>query len=108
MVVKEKTVLKENLGNGVSRKILAHDGNMMMVKIYFQKGAVGYIHTHPHEQVSYILKGSFELNLDGEKTVLKEGDTFYVPPELPHGVTALEEAEILDVFSPQREDFLTK
>ena len=108
MVVKENTVLKEDLGNGVSRKILAHDGEIMMVRVFFEKGAVGYLHTHMHEQASYILKGSFEVILGGEKIVLKKGDTFYVPPEMPHGVMALEEAEILDVFTPQREDFLTE
>jgi len=78
----------------------------MMVKIFFKKGAVGYVHTHPHEQVSYILKGSFEVEIDGEKEILTVGDSFYAGPEVPHGVLALEEAVIMDVFTPQREEFL--
>jgi quercetin dioxygenase-like cupin family protein len=106
MIVKDATVKKEKLGDGVSRKILAHEGKMMMVKIFFKKGAVGYVHTHPHEQVSYILKGSFEVEIDGEKEILTVGDSFYAGPEVPHGVLALEEAVIMDVFTPQREEFL--
>ncbi len=106
MVIKNEKAIREDLGEGVSRKILARGGQMMMVEVCFEKGAVGYVHTHPHEQASYILKGSFEVTIDGKKETLCAGDTFYVPPDVPHGVLALEDAAILDVFTPQREEFL--
>ncbi|MCE5283271.1 MAG: cupin domain-containing protein [Deltaproteobacteria bacterium] len=91
---------------GVQRKILASDGKLMTVEVRFKKGAVGAIHSHPHEQISYIVSGSFACNLDGDKKTLRAGDTYYVRPNLPHGVEALEDSVILDVFTPQREDFL--
>jgi len=106
MIVRNNDVKLSGLGSGVSRKILAHVPSIMMVEVNFIKGAVGEIHAHVHEQISYIIKGSFEVNIDGKKEIIKAGDTFYVLPNVLHGVLALEDSTILDVFTPQREDFL--
>ena len=95
-----------DLDQGMKRKIIGHDENIMMVKIYFPKGAIGYEHHHPHSQVSYVLSGKFEVTVDGHKQILEEGDSFFVPSEKIHGVLNLEEGYLLDVFSPRREDFL--
>ena len=40
------------LGGGLTRRILAHDSDMMAVEVSFEEGAVGAMHTHPHVQVS--------------------------------------------------------
>ena len=106
MIVRNGDIKLEELGNGVSRKILAHDSNMMIVEVNFLKGAIGTVHTHENEQVSYVLKGSFEVNIEGVKEIIKAGDTFYIKPNAPHGVVAQEDSTILDVFTPQRIDFL--
>lgn len=106
MIVKNNDAILEELGKGVSRKILAHVTSMMMVEVNFIKGAVGEIHRHENEQISYIIKGSFQLDIDGKKEIVKVGDTYYIKPNVLHGVLALEDATILDVFTPQREDFL--
>ena len=89
-----------------TRRILAHGGGMMGVEASFEKGAVGTMHRHPHEQVSYVLSGSFEYEVEGKKYILHKGDSYYVAPNENHGATALEDAVILDIFTPQREDFL--
>jgi len=105
-IVKNPDVTALDLGEGVSRKILASGGGMMTVQFVFEEGSVGYLHTHPHEQVGYVVKGRFEISLANEKTIIETGDTYYVPPGVEHGVVALEEGILLDVFTPQREDFL--
>ena len=100
---------REDLGGGVSRKILNYGGNVMMVEVTRSKGGVGSVHTHPHEQISYIAAGSFEFDVDGVKQVVKKGDSLYVSPNVPHGTLSLEEGSIIvDVFCPIREDFLKK
>jgi len=100
---------REDLGGGVSRKILNYGGNVMMVEVTMKKGGVGSVHTHPHEQISYIAEGSFEFNVDGVKQVVKKGDSLYVASNVPHGTLSLEEGSIIvDVFCPIREDFLKK
>ncbi|MFJ5624135.1 cupin domain-containing protein [Peribacillus loiseleuriae] len=79
----------------------------MMTEVSFQKDAIGAIHSHPHEQVSYIVQGSFEFHLDGKVQEVAKGDSIYIPSNALHGVKALEDHSIiLDVFTPQRKDFL--
>ncbi|MBT2654591.1 cupin domain-containing protein [Bacillus sp. ISL-18] len=79
----------------------------MMAEVSFQKDAIGAIHSHPHEQVCYIVQGSFEFRLDGKIQRVEKGDSIYVPSNTLHGVRALEDNSIiLDVFTPQREDFV--
>ena len=107
MVVKYNEIQGTDIGGGITRRILAHEGGMMIVEATFQKGAVGTAHRHPHEQVSYILSGKFRYTMDGESYILEKGDTYYVPPEVLHGAEALEDSVILDVFTPQRGDFLS-
>ena len=98
----------EDLGDGIKRKVLAYHDNLMAVEVYLEKGAVGVMHTHPHEQIGYVLKGKFEFNIDGNKQVIEPGDTVFLEANVPHGVTCLEEGILLDVFTPFREDFIQK
>lgn len=106
MYVKIAGIEASDLGEGVTRRILASGGTMMTVQFSFEKGAVGTPHTHVHEQVGYVLQGRFELTLGNDKTTLEVGDTYYVPSNTVHGVVALEDGVLLDVFTPQRQDFL--
>mgnify|MGYP000933821257 CR=1 FL=1 len=107
MFVDNKSVKACVCGEGQTRKILGAGGSLMMVEVTFAKGAVGTVHSHPHEQVSYVVRGSFEFNLDGDKRTIMAGDSVYVPSNVKHGVMAFEEGSVIvDVFTPQREDFL--
>lgn len=96
----------EDLGNGVKRAILASQGSLMAVENHFEKGAIGALHSHPHEQLTYVLKGSFEFTIDGVTHIVKTGDTLYKKPNVIHGCKCLEEGVLLDIFTPIREDFL--
>ncbi|MFD2920281.1 cupin domain-containing protein [Terrimonas rubra] len=95
----------EETGEGVKRKVMAWDERLMLVKVHFETGAVGTVHQHPHTQISHIEKGVFEVEIGGDKKLLKSGDAFYVPPNIPHGVVCLQEGVLIDMFSPMREDF---
>ncbi len=96
----------EDLGNGIKRKVLAHHENLMAVEVYFEKGAEGVMHSHPHEQITYVLKGKFEFNINEKKQVIESGDSTFQEPNVLHGVICLEEGILLDVFTPHREDFI--
>ena len=106
MVLKYGDIVPTNPAPGIIRRILACGGRMMGVEASFVKGAAGEAHRHPHEQFSYILSGSFEYTADGVKHILHQGDSYYVAPDVLHGAMALEDAVILDIFTPQRTDFL--
>ncbi len=96
----------EAVAEGVRRKVTSYGDQLMTVLVDFKKGSVGYLHKHPHVQISYVQTGSFEVSIDGNKQVLTAGDFYYVAPELEHGVTALEDGLLLDVFTPMRQDFV--
>jgi quercetin dioxygenase-like cupin family protein len=104
--VKADDLTWEAAGEGVKRKILGYDSGLMMVHVRFAKGAIGYVHKHPHRQVSFVEQGSFEVQIAQVKSILRKGDSFIVPPDVEHGVVALENGDLLDVFTPAREDFL--
>ncbi len=101
-----KETPKEDLGDGISRQILGYGPEIMIVRVWFEKGAVGQVHAHRHSQSSYVESGSFEVFIDGEKRVLGAGDCFYIAPHLDHGAVCLEAGVLIDTFSPAREDFL--
>lgn len=96
----------EELGGGVSRKMLGYDNQIMMVLVKFEKGAVGSPHSHFHTQTTYVAAGAFEFEIDGEKKVVNEGDGVYIQPNLLHSAVCLEAGMLIDTFSPVREDFL--
>ena len=106
MFVKNHDVNATPCGEGVERKILGMGGSLMMVEVSFKAGGIGAAHTHPHEQISYLAKGKMEFELEGERRIVCEGDSIYIPSGANHGTVALEDSIIVDIFSPIREDFL--
>lgn len=98
----------KELGGGLRRRILSHTPAIMSVLVQFDKGAVGAVHEHDiHTQATYVVSGSFEVEVAGEKKLLRAGDAFIAPPRTQHGVVALEPGSaLLDVFTPRRDDFL--
>jgi quercetin dioxygenase-like cupin family protein len=64
-------------------------------------------HSHPHEQVSYVVSGEIILFLDDQQVHLVPGDIFWIPSHKPHTVQLLSEhVRLVDTFHPIREDFL--
>jgi quercetin dioxygenase-like cupin family protein len=91
---------------GIRRKIMAYDDQLMMVKVAFEKGGIGALHHHPHVQISYVESGLFEVTIGDDVKSLKQGDAYYIPPNVLHGAVCLEEGVLVDVFTPKRDDFL--
>jgi quercetin dioxygenase-like cupin family protein len=96
------------LGDGIRRKIVGHTPELMSVLVQFDQGAIGTPHAHHgHDQIAYVLAGSFEAEVAGVKRVLRVGDAFVAPRLHQHGVVALEAGSVLlDQFSPRRDDYL--
>ena len=93
---------------GLKRQIMGYDDQIMMAKVMFEKDSIGKIHEHFHSQCSYVVSGVFEVEINGEKKILKAGDGFYIEPDAIHGCVCLEEGVLIDVFSPMRHDFIKK
>jgi len=96
------------ISDGIRRKIVGHTAELMSVLVQFDKGAVGTPHAHDaHDQIAFVIEGSFEVEVAGQRRILKQGDAFVAPRLQAHGVVALEQGSILlDQFSPRRDDYL--
>jgi len=90
---------------GVTRRTLSTSERMMLIDVVLEKGAVVPFHSHPHEQIGYLASGRVLFEMGDERRELAAGDSWLVPPNVPHQVTALEPSVAIDVFSPPREEY---
>ncbi|MBM3187485.1 MAG: cupin domain-containing protein [Chloroflexi bacterium] len=106
MIVRNEEKRHVEMAPGVKRCVLSHGDRLMVVEIHLAKGAVVAQHAHPHEQASYMVRGSLRFTVDGRQFTLNEGESCLIPSGAMHGVTAETDCLALDSFSPPREDFL--
>ena len=93
--------------DGAQRRVLSYGGNMMVVQFTFDAGATSWLHSHPHEQVGYVVSGEIDFNLEGHAPVrLRAGGSYYVPPDVKHNITTYAPTVLVDVFTPLRQDFI--
>ena len=93
---------------GMIRQVLAHNEKLMLVRHYFEADWVGARHSHPHDQLVYVIKGALRLDVGGHVFDVAAGDSFVVDGGVEHQASALEACEVLDVFTPIREDYRPK
>lgn len=91
---------------GITRRVLAYNDNLMCVENVFEQGAVGALHSHPHTQITYVAEGTFSFTIDGQTKIVCKGDTLLKENSVIHGCTCLKAGTLLDIFTPIREDFL--
>lgn len=92
---------------GAERRVLSFGGGMMLVQFTFAAGITAPIHSHPHEQIGYVVSGEIDLIMDGMETVrLRAGSSYYVRPNIRHGIVTHSPTVLLDCFTPIRQDFL--
>ena len=90
---------------GVQRQVLAYNRRVMLVRHQFLKGWKGTSHSHPHEQLVYVVTGRIQFDSQGKTIELGSGDSVIVRGDVEHQAAALEDSEVLDVFAPYREDY---
>ena len=98
----------EGCAEGVERKILAYAQEMMCVENHFKEGAIGALHKHPHTQITYVVSGQFEFEVDGVKKIVNPGDALLKRDSVPHGCVCLKEGILLDIFTPMRDEFVAE
>ncbi|TMI71576.1 MAG: cupin domain-containing protein [Bacteroidetes bacterium] len=106
--IENREVPWEVIEPGLRRKIMTWDERLMLVKVEFEKGAIGTPHKHSHTQITHVESGIFDVEIGNERKILTTGDAFYVPPNIVHGVVCHEAGTLVDIFSPMREDFIKK
>ncbi len=101
---------KERMNDSIDRRFVSAE-RIMLAQVFLKKGAVVPTHVHESEQVTYIVEGALRLWLGdaGEQEVtVRAGEVLTIPSNVPHRAEALEDTLDVDVFSPPRQDWLTK
>lgn len=82
-----------------------HTENLTMAFWQVEPGSTLPDHKHPHEQVTTILEGEFELVVNGEKYLCKPGSVVVIPGNVPHNGVAITSCRIIDAFYPARTEY---
>ena len=98
----------QKINTNVQRSIAVYNDEMMAVKVKFaQPTTIPDLHQHQHQQITYVIAGSFTFWLEDETVELTTGDVLLIEPNKQHGCICHKmNGELLDVFQPLREDFL--
>lgn len=91
---------------GMIRSLLAHGRRLMLVEVVLRQGTRVPAHSHPHEQASYVVRGTVQFTVGADEFVLAAGESCLIPSEHVHSAEALSESTLVDAFSPPRADFL--
>jgi len=90
---------------GLRRQVMSYSPSIMLVRHTMVQGWVGARHRHPHEQLVYIVRGRIRFQHAGGTFDVGPGNSFLVPGNVEHQASALEDSEVLDVFTPMRQDY---
>ena len=108
LVTDWESIPVEHIGEGIERQMVIGQ-NIMICRLKFAPFTVTPAHSHPHEQMTLVTQGKVKFILGSEERIVSAGDVLHFPSNHWHGATMLDEEVILiDIFSPIREDFLTK
>ena len=69
---------------GLRRQVLSYSQSVMLVRHRMVKGWVGVKHSHPHEQMVYIVSGRIVFEHPGGRFEVGPGDSFIVPGDVTH------------------------
>ncbi len=97
----------ERVTDHFERKLVSGT-KVMMAHLRLAKGCRVPMHSHPNEQISYIISGKLRFLVgDAEEEVLVgAGQVLELPSALSHSAEALEDTVGIDLFSPPRQDWL--
>jgi len=84
---------------------MEHSDQISYGCVSLEEGIIVPVHSHPHEQWTYILEGQMEFTLNGETQMLLPGMGAYIPSNALHGARAVTFCKVIDVFTPVREDY---
>lgn len=100
-----ESVKKEQLSDKFWRKVVTGE-KITVAQVGLSKDCTVPLHHHASEQVSVILQGAVKFTLDGREETVRGGEVLVIPSNLPHSAVALEDARVIEIFSPVRQDWL--
>jgi quercetin dioxygenase-like cupin family protein len=108
--MKKNTVNKSSVNTlealpGIYRKTLIYNDDMMLCHFFLKKESKVPLHSHNEHQIGYVIKGKLQFFNENEVFMAEEGDSYVFKSNEKHGANILEDSEVIDVFSPSRDDY---
>ena len=104
-IMNKLNVQPKKLMEGVYRRTLVYDNNLMLCHFTLEKNAEIPLHSHKEHQIGYVLKGKLKFFTENRDFICREGDSYLFNSNEKHGAIMLEDSEVIDVFNPAREDY---
>jgi quercetin dioxygenase-like cupin family protein len=104
-VIQSVDVTMTNPEPGLRRQVMSYSPNLMLVRHKMEPGWLGAAHSHPQEQLLYVVSGTIQLTVGNVVHTLNAGDSFVVAGGVPHQASADRPSEVLDIFTPYRPDY---
>ncbi len=93
-VLEMESLVDYQEGRVVSRTLA--QGRPLSVTLFaFDKGEEISSHSAGGDALVYILDGSAEVTIDGQKYIVGKGETIVMPANIPHGLEAVERFKML-------------
>lgn len=109
-IITKKEEAGKKVFKGVSLDVLSIGEKSMVAKMNYVNGNFATTHSHPNEQSGYVVSGKHRLVIDTPEgiidVILNPGDSYAIPENYPHSFEVIEGGEVIDVFTPIREDYL--
>ena len=93
---------------GIEMKTTVYGEKTLMAEFLLKKGSILPRHTHPHEQTGYLVSGRIRLSIGADEHDAFPGDSWCIGGDIEHGAEILEDSVAVEVFSPVREDYLSR
>ena len=105
MIIKKENAVKKQF-KGVMFDVLAVGQKSMVTKMNYKVGDKVPLHAHPNEQSGYVISGKYKIQYQDVNEILLPGDSYSIPENIDHSWEVIEGGEVIDVFSPLRQDYL--
>lgn len=83
----------------------AHGEKHTLGLVELKKGSNVPMHSHIHEQITFILEGQMDMTIDGKACLLTAGMYHIIHSNVPHSATAITDCKVIDTFAPAREEY---
>ncbi len=105
MITKKENAIKRQF-NGVNFDVLATGEKSMVTKMNYNTGDKVSLHSHPNEQSGFVISGQYKINYGSVQEFLTIGDSYSIPENVEHSWEVIDGGEVIDVFTPPRQDYL--
>ena len=100
-----RRIVPRQVWDGITARAV-HGKRLTLAVVELAPGAIAAEHSHEHEQLGIVLRGSIRFRVGDEERDLGPGETWEIPSSTPHRAEAGPDgATVLDIFAPPRSEW---